>query len=136
MNSRHGIPTRTAETSSGKGRKECRRIPTNTRWSHVSHPHPLPLPPLLVPLTNIFHPPSSPPTSHDPAIPDINNDKSLGAEIKHHLQEAKDEATSTIQHAKDHAKTEVAPKKAWWGLGMFGASQGGEESPREGGKTN
>ena len=80
--------------------------------------------------------PGSPPTKHDPAIPDVDNDRSIGAEVKQHLQEAKEEATSTIQHAKDHAKTEVAPKKAWWGLGFFGASQGGEESPRENGKTN
>ncbi|KAH0294535.1 hypothetical protein M436DRAFT_47349 [Aureobasidium namibiae CBS 147.97] len=77
-----------------------------------------------------------PPTKHDPAIPAVDNDRSIGAEVKQHLQEAKEEATSTIQHAKDHAKTEVAPKKAWWGLGFFGASQGGEESPRENGKTN
>ncbi|CAD0098699.1 unnamed protein product [Aureobasidium mustum] len=67
---------------------------------------------------------------------DVNNDKSIGAEVKQHLQDAKEEAVSTIQHAQQTAKTEVAPKKAWWGLGMFGASQGGEESPRENGKTN
>jgi hypothetical protein len=130
MNSRHSIPTGITKTSSRKRRQECRRISTNTRWSHVFL---LSLPSTSTPLT---YPPSSPPTSHDPAIPSISNDKSLGAEIKHHLQEAKDEATATIQHAKNHAKTEVAPKKAWWGLGVFGASQGGEESPRENGKTN
>ncbi|CAD0084988.1 unnamed protein product, partial [Aureobasidium vineae] len=69
--------------------------------------------------------------AHDREIPDINNDKSIGAEVKQHLQEAKQEAVQTIQHAQQTAKTEVAPKKAWWGLGIFGASQGGEESPRE-----
>ncbi|CAD0114111.1 unnamed protein product [Aureobasidium uvarum] len=72
-----------------------------------------------------------PPTAHDREIPDINNDKSIGAEVKQHLQEARQEAVQTIQHAQQSAKTEVAPKKAWWGLGIFGASQGGEESPRE-----
>ncbi|KAI4757217.1 hypothetical protein E4T52_09355 [Aureobasidium sp. EXF-3400] len=77
-----------------------------------------------------------PPTKLDHAIPDVDNNKSIGAEVKQHLQEAKEEATSTIQHARNQAKTEVAPKKAWWGLGFFGASQGGEESPRENDKTN
>ncbi|KAG9513796.1 hypothetical protein KCU99_g7013, partial [Aureobasidium melanogenum] len=77
-----------------------------------------------------------PPTKIDHETPDINNDKSIGAEVKQHLQDAKEEAMSTIQHAQQTAKTEVAPKKAWWGLGIFGASQGGEESPRENGKSN
>jgi hypothetical protein len=90
--------------------------------------------PFCFPTTNIL--PYSPPTKLDPAIPDVNNDKSIGAEVKHHLQEAKQEATATIQHVKNQAKTEVAPKKAWWGLGFFGASQGGGESPRENDKTN
>jgi hypothetical protein len=80
--------------------------------------------------------PHSPPTKLDHEIPDIDNNKSIGAEVKQHLQEAKEEATSTIQHVRNQAKTEVAPKKAWWGLGFFGASQGGEESPRENDKTN
>ncbi|OBW66649.1 MAG: Imidazole glycerol phosphate dehydratase [Aureobasidium pullulans] len=75
-----------------------------------------------------------PPTSHDPSIPDINNNKSIGAEVKQHLNEAKDEAMTEIQHIKNEAKTDVAPQKAWWGLGLFGASQGGSESPREGEK--
>lgn len=96
-----------------------------------------PLPPSTLPQHALISLPfCSPPTKQDPAIPDVDNNKSIGAEVKQHLQEAKEEATSTIQHAKDHAKTEVAPKKAWWGLGFFGASQGGEESPRENGKTN
>jgi hypothetical protein len=96
----------------------------------------------LLPLYPLYHhlltpSPHSPPTKLDPPISDVNNDKSIGAEVKHHLQEAKDEVTATIQHVKNQAKTEVAPKKAWWGLGFFGASQGGEESPREGNdKTN
>ncbi|KAI4743655.1 hypothetical protein E4T50_05968 [Aureobasidium sp. EXF-12298] len=77
-----------------------------------------------------------PPTKIDHETPDINNDKSIGAEVKQHLQDAKEEAVSTIQHAQQTAKTEVAPKKAWWGLGIFGASQGGEESPREDAKSN
>lgn len=77
---------------------------------------------------------SSPPTSHDPSIPDINNTKSIGAEVKQHLNEAKNEAMTEIQHIKNEAKTDVAPQKAWWGLGLFGASQGGSESPREGEK--
>jgi len=77
---------------------------------------------------------SSPPTSHDPSIPDINNNKSIGAEVKQHLNEAKNEAMTEIQHIKNEAKTDVAPQKAWWGLGLFGASQGGSESPREGEK--
>lgn len=41
-----------------------------------------------------------------------------------------------IQHIKNEAKTDVAPQKAWWGLGLFGASQGGSESPREGEKKS
>ncbi|CAC9889722.1 unnamed protein product, partial [Aureobasidium pullulans] len=65
---------------------------------------------------------------------DINNNKSIGAEVKQHLNEAKDEAMTEIQHIKNEAKTDVAPQKAWWGLGLFGASQGGSESPREGEK--
>jgi hypothetical protein len=133
MNSRLSIPTRIAETSSRKRRKECRRVSTNTRWSHVCLSLHLPfyfLTSSLLPPTNIL--PHSPPTKQDPAIPDVNNDKSIGAEVKHHLQEAKQEATATIQHVKNQARTEVAPKKAWWGLGFFGASQGGEQSPREG----
>jgi hypothetical protein len=85
-------------------------------------------------LTNL--PISSPPTSHDPSIPDINNNKSIGAEVKQHLNEAKDEAMTEIQHIKNEAKTDVAPQKAWWGLGLFGASQGGSESPREGEKKS
>ncbi|KAI4754791.1 hypothetical protein E4T52_13794 [Aureobasidium sp. EXF-3400] len=77
-----------------------------------------------------------PPTSHDPSIPDINNNKSIGAEVKQHLNEAKNEAMTEIQHIKNEAKTDVAPQKAWWGLGLFGASQGGSESPREGEKKS
>ncbi|KAI5236073.1 hypothetical protein E4T42_09546 [Aureobasidium subglaciale] len=84
-----------------------------------------------------------PPTSRDPEIPAIDNNKSIGVEVKERLQEAKDEAMSDIQHARAHAKneiqqakTEVAPQTAWWGLGLFGASQGGAESPKEDGKTN
>ncbi|CAD0027767.1 unnamed protein product, partial [Aureobasidium pullulans] len=51
-------------------------------------------------------------------------------------ERSKDEAMTEIQHIKNEAKTDVAPQKAWWGLGLFGASQGGSESPREGEKKS
>lgn len=104
------------------------------------HPNSATLLPLHPPTLPSTHPTnlsiSSPPTSHDPSIPDINNNKSIGAEVKQHLNEAKDEAMTEIQHIKNEAKTDVAPQKAWWGLGLFGASQGGSESPREGEKKS
>lgn len=127
--SSRSVPTRAAEASSRKRRKECTTIPATTWRRHVR-----PCLPFL--WETPANGPSSPPTKTDHEIPDINNDKSIGAEVKQHLQDAKEEAVSTIQHAQQTAKTEVAPKKAWWGLGMFGASQGGEESPRENSKTN